>query len=495
MSSAELLPLAIVATSFLCGIVIFFLPEASLRTRTVVNLGSALLKMALVVVLLLSVSKGVDHSFTYTLAPGLVFSLQADKLSVLFLGLSAILWLLTTVYAIGYLEGKPGRSRFFGFFCLCVCATAGVALAGNLFTLLLFYEALTLATFPLVVHRGTPDAVKAGKTYLTYTVGGGLLVLIATAILHSLVGEVTFVEGGFVALQTLDTTLLQWVFWLLIAGFGVKAALFPLHGWLPASMVAPAPVSALLHAVAVVKAGAFAIARVIYDLYGIEFAESLDVLPFLAMLAGFTIIYGSFRALSQMELKPRLAWSTVSQVSYITLGIATFGPIASIGGVVHLVHQGLMKITLFFCAGNLAETHGIHRVDQMAGCGRRMPWTMGAFTLAALGMIGIPPLAGFVSKWYLATGAIAAGDSWILGVIAASTLLNAMYFLPMLRSAWFDAPPSGETDVREAPATLLWPALITVTLAVIAGVAAGAEWSPLGWATRIVDAEYTSWSP
>jgi multicomponent Na+:H+ antiporter subunit D len=364
-------------------------------------------------------------------------------------------------------------------------------MAGNLFTLLLFYEVLTLVTFPLVVHRGTPESVAAGRIYLAYTLGGGAAVLLATAWLHALLGPVDFFERGLPALRTLPEPVLIGAFWLLIAGFGVKAALIPLHGWLPRSMVAPAPVSALLHAVAVVKAGAFAIARVIYDLYGIEFAEFLGVLKPLAVIAGVTIVYGSARALSQSELKPRLAWSTVSQVSYIALGIATFGPVASVGGIAHLVHQGLMKITLFFCAGNLAERLGIHRVDQLAGCGRRMPWTMGAFTLAALGMIGVPPFAGFVSKWYLATGALAVGEAWVIGVILASTILNAMYFLPLLHAAWFlESPEPSTPESAEAPAMLLGPPLVTAALALAAGLFAATSLSPLSWAEAITAEEY-----
>ncbi|MCB1742268.1 MAG: monovalent cation/H+ antiporter subunit D family protein, partial [Gammaproteobacteria bacterium] len=415
------LPLWIVLTSLSCGLLIFFISESHSRLRTTLNLASATFKLALVLVLLDGLGEGRSYVVEYELLPDLVLSLRADALSVLFLTLSAFLWLATTVYAVGYLEKGTGRSRFFGFFGLCVSATAGISMAGNLFTMLLFYEALTIATFPLVVHRGTREAVAAGRVYLAYTLTGGMLVLVATVWLHALLGSVDFVEAGFAPLRELPQPVLIIAFFLLIMGFGVKAALFPLHGWLPRSMVAPAPVSALLHAVAVVKAGAFAIARVIYDLYGVEYAEQLGVLLPLSMLAGFTILYGSFRALNQRELKPRLAWSTVSQVSYIALGIATFGPIASIGGIAHLVHQGLMKITLFFCAGNLAEVSGIHRVDQMAGCGRRMPWTMAAFTLAALGMIGVPPLAGFVSKWYLANGALAAEQQWVIVVLVGST--------------------------------------------------------------------------
>ena len=247
-------------------------------------------------------------------------------------------------------------------------------MSANLVTFLTFYELLTVTTYPLIVHRGTREALRGGKIYLTYTLIGGAVLLLAVVWLHALAGPVVFKERG--VLQALVATHrgeLQAIFLLFMVGLGVKAALVPLHGWLPKAMVAPAPVSALLHAVAVVKAGAFGIVRIVYDVYGAQTAAALGVLHPLAVAAGVTIVYGSVRALFQDELKKRLAYSTVSQVSYIVLGAAILGPVSTIGGLVHLVHQGIMKITLFFCAGNYAETLGTHRVSEMNGVGRRMP--------------------------------------------------------------------------------------------------------------------------
>jgi multicomponent Na+:H+ antiporter subunit D len=262
-------------------------------------------------------------------------------------------------------------------------------------------------------------------------------------------------------------------------------------------MVAPAPVSALLHAVAVVKAGAFGIVRVVYDVYGVNFADQLGLLTGLGIAAAITIVYGSVMALFQDNLKKRLAYSTVSQVSYIALGTAIFGPIGTIGGVVHLVHQGIMKITLFFTAGNYAETLGIHKVSEMNGVGRRMPATTLAFSVAALGMIGVPPVAGFVSKWYLGLGALEAGmAAWVMPVLITSSLLNAAYFLPVLYRAWFREsgpvwPAEHLPAARfETSATLLWPPVVTATLALAAGLFAAAPYSPLEWATLIAHREY-----
>jgi multicomponent Na+:H+ antiporter subunit D len=270
----------------------------------------------------------------------------------------------------------------------------------------------------------------------------------------------------------------------------VKAAIVPLHGWLPVAMVAPAPVSALLHAVAVVKAGAFGIIRVVYDVFGVRTADEIGVLAPLAVAAAVTILWGSLRALTQDDLKRRLAYSTVSQLSYITLGIATFGPVSTVGGLAHLIHQGIMKITLFFCAGLLAETLSVKRISEMSGVGRRMPMTMAAFTTAAFGMIGVPPLAGFVSKWYLGLGGIDSGDTWIVAVLVASSVLNAAYFLPIVRTAWFGAPRDAWADrplrlgAPEASWWLLAPTLLTAVLALGAGVLAAVEISPLGLARR-----------
>ncbi len=490
------LPLLIVLSSLMVGLIIFSLAENRVKTRIGLNMVGALFKLALVGIMLWGVYNGHHYETRLPLLPGIDLVLRADALSMLFVALSAGLWLLTTVYAIGYLEDSPHRSRFFGFFSICVTATVGVALAGNLLTFLLFYELLTLATYPLIVHRGTEAARKAGRTYLIYTLAGGALLLLGTIWLYTITGTLEFTAQGF--LSTLDSSYhsaLVIIFVLLIAGLGVKAAIIPLHGWLPQSMVAPAPVSALLHAVAVVKAGAFGIMRVLYDVFGIEFSASLGVTLPLAILAAVTVIYASIRAFFQNDLKRRLAFSTVSQVSYIILGIAIVGPVATIGGMVHLVHQGVMKITLFFCAGNLAETLGIHKISEMNGVGRRMPWTMAAFTIGAFGMIGAPPLAGFISKWYLGVGALEAGQGWVIFVLAGSSLLNAGYFLPILYAAWFkpqvgDWPAERSFGSYETALALLAPPVITAALAVLLGLLASAPFSPLEWVRLITTLEY-----
>lgn len=490
------LPLLILASSLIPGIIIFFLREQSTRLRTLLNLLGAGIKIFLVLALIIGVYQGLTFETRWQLVPNIDLVLHADALSVLFVSLSSVLWLLTTIYAIGYLENSPNRSRFFGFFSLCVSATIGIALAGNLITFLIFYELLTLATYPLVVHRGTKESHRAGRIYLMYTLGGGALLMVGVVWLKTIAGPLDFTATGVLStMDHLDPDTLRWIFLFLMVGLGVKAAIFPLHGWLPKAMVAPAPVSSLLHAVAVVKAGAFGIVRVVYDVYGVEFANSLGLLYPLALFAAFTIIFGSVRALFQDELKPRLAYSTVSQVSYIALGTAIAGPLATIGGIAHLVHQGLMKITLFFCAGNFAETLKLHHIRELDGVGKRMPATMLAFSIAALGMIGIPPIAGFFSKWYLGIGAAESNQLWVLWILAGSSALNAMYFFPILYRGWFKSPAGPWQDAIpvekfETHWMLLFPPLITAAIAIAVGVFASTEFSPLEWSRLIATREY-----
>jgi multicomponent Na+:H+ antiporter subunit D len=494
VSWASWLPLLLILSSLVPGIIIFLLPEERHGARTALNLTAALAKLAFTALLGWGVFEGGRFETRFSFVPGADLLLRADSFSLLFVTLSAVLWLVTTIYAVGYLEATPHRSRFFGFFSLCVASTMGIALAGNLLTFVVFYEMLTLSTYPLVVHRGTPEALRAGDVYLRYTLTGGALLLFGAAALYAIAGSVDFVDGGVLAaFAASHRATLVVIFWIFIAGLGVKAALIPLHGWLPMAMVAPAPVSALLHAVAVVKAGAFGITRIVYGVYGVDLAHRLGVMQPLALLAGATILYGSLRALAQTDLKRRLAYSTISQVSYIVLGVAVFGVMGTVGGIVHLVHQGLMKITLFFCAGNLAEELGIHRVDELRGVGRRMPLTMAAFTVAAFGMIGVPPVAGFVSKWYLGIGALEAKEPWVIAVLLTSTLLNAAYFLPLVRDAWFGEPDRAwrrPATRAEIGAWLLLPTVAGAVLSLVVGLFAGFPLSPLGWAKLIAFREF-----
>jgi multicomponent Na+:H+ antiporter subunit D len=495
-----MLPLFILLTAFITAIVMFVIPEEKQKLRTAINLVNAFVTIIMIFALILGVYSGQTFELVFPLLPDINLVLHADPLSLMFVGLSGVLWFVTTIYAIGYLREAKHRSRFFGFFSLCVFATLGIAMAGNLITFLIFYELLTLVTYPLVVHKGNDASLRAGKIYLRYTMVGGAVLLVGVVWLKSLAGALDFSGAGdLVNMTHLPTSDLTIIFALLIIGLGVKAAIVPLHGWLPEAMAAPAPVSSLLHAVAVVKAGAFGIIRVIYDVYGFEFAESLGVLFYVSVAAAVTIIYGSIRALYQDDLKKRLAYSTVSQVSYVALGASIGGPWAATGAVAHLVHQGIMKITMFFSAGNFAEALHIHKVSELDGVGRRMPLTMTALTLAILGMIGIPPLAGFVTKWYLGNGAIEQGQYWVLFVLMISSLLNAMYLLPIVYRGWFKQPKADWLTKPDSPKLeiywmLLIPPLITISFVVLAGLFAASGYSPLYWAELIASKEFISTS-
>lgn len=487
---SALLPLMILLSSLVPAVVTFFLSERNVYLRNGLSLGGAVVKLVLLAIMLSEVARGAIYELRFDLVPGLFLLLRVDDLSLLFVTLSGFLWLLTTIYAIAYFGKSAHLTRFFGFFSLCVAATTGIALSGTLITFFLFYELLTLSTWPLVVHKGDAKSLRAGRVYLAFTMPGAAALLVAIIWLESAVGPVEFRVAA--PLANLDDWSLRAIFALFIVGIGVKSALVPLHGWLPAAMAAPAPVSALLHAVAVVKAGAFGIVRIVYDVFGIGLVQQLTLGLPLAILASITIIYGSIRALQQTDIKRRLAYSTVSQVSYIVLGTALAGPFATVGGLVHLVHQGLMKITLFFCAGIFAERAQITRIDELDGIGPRMPWTALCFSIGAMGMIGIPPIAGFVSKWYLGIGALQAGQHWVIGVLTVSSLLNALYFLPLLYRMWFRTASDATQAAapREYPLALIAPPVVTAIAALATGLLAGSSLSPLSWATLIVERNY-----
>ncbi len=496
METTSYLPLLILVSSLIPGTLILLLREEQVGLRTFLNLFGAVAKVGLVAWVFAGYMRGEEYTFFFRLALDLTFSLRVDQLGLFFAALSSVLWLVTTLYAIGYLEGGQHRRRFFAFFSFCVTASTGIALSGNVLTFFIFYEFLTLSTYPLVVHRGTDKAVEAGRTYLWYTIGGGTILFLGVVGLFVVAGPIYFGQTEIIAnLISVNPTQLTILFFIILTGLAVKAAIFPLHGWLPISMVAPAPVSALLHAVAVVKAGAFGIVRLVYDVYGIQVAEQMNYLSVLAVFAAFTIIYGSVRAMFQDDFKKRLAFSTVSQLSYIALGVAIPGVLTSTGAIVHLVHQGIMKITMFFAAGNVAETYGYKKISELNGIGRRMPLTMGAFTIAAFGMIGLPPVAGFISKWYLGLGAVEAGSYWVVFVLLASSALNAAYFLPIVYRAWYCEPDYEVSRLRnsgrlEAQALLLIPVVVTGILSIAAGVFAAMAGSPLSIAREIAEKLY-----
>lgn len=401
--------------------------------------------------------------------PGLELALQAEPLGLLFAVLASSLWLVTSVYSIGYLRarGEAHQTRFYLYFAMALLATMGVAFAANLFTLFVFYEALTLSTYPLVAHAGTPEAIRGARTYLGILLATSIgLFLPAIVWTYALTGTVDFRPGGILAghVDPTEAALLLALFVLGIA----KAALMPVHRWLPAAMVAPTPVSALLHAVAVVKAGVFAITKVVIYIFGLKFLAGIPAERLLVYLAGFTVVAASLVALRQDNLKRLLAYSTIAQLAYVVMAALVLTPLAGIGAALHMAAHAVAKITLFFTAGAIYVAAGKTRVSELDGIGRRMPWTMAAFTIGALSMIGVPPTAGFVSKWYIIAGAFQNNLYFVLAVLTLSTALNAAYFLPVVHRAFFRAESVlPARDHGEAPWPMVSALMLTALLTLI----------------------------
>lgn len=473
------------AVSLLCAALVFAAADHTFWRRFF-SLSAALLKLGIVMSMLPGALKGVVYTFDLVqFTPGVGLAFRADALGMFFSVVSSTLWLLTTIYAIGYMEREPNRRRFFGFFALCVSTTVGVAFAENLLTMFLFYETLTICTYPLVIHEETPEAMRAGRKYLAYTLTGGAFVLLGSIWTYQLAGTMTLSKPGILSLEAGRTQLIA-LFACLIAGFGVKAAIMPLHGWLPSAMVAPTPVSALLHAVAVVKVGAFGVLRTIYNIFGVALLKELGVCNWLAALAAFTILAASLVAIFQDNFKRRLAFSTISQLSYIVLGASLLTPLAATAAIAHIANQAFAKITMFFVAGSIQRTTGKTTVHELAGIGYKMPYTMAAFTVAALSFIGVPLFAGFVTKWYLSLGALEAGEWWYVVVMLASSLLNAAYWLPVVYIAFFKAPAGAQVEVREAKWTLLVPTLACAAYVIFLGSTASVPGMPLSLAQAAV---------
>ncbi len=386
---------------------------------------------------------------------GLSLVLRLEPLGMLFALVASGLWIVTSLYSIGYMRGhgEAHQTRFYVCFAVSICAAMGVALAGNLLTLFLFYEVLTLSTYPLVSHHGTPKAMKGARTYLGILVTTSVaFLLLAVAWTWVLAGTLDFRVGGILAGRASDGVLLV-LLALFVFGTG-KAALMPVHRWLPAAMVAPTPVSALLHAVAVVKAGVFTIMKVVIYVFGLDLLTTTGISVWLMYAAGFTVIAGSLVAMAQDNLKRRLAYSTVSQLSYIVLGAALANAWGVVGGSMHILMHAFGKITLFFCAGAIYVAAHKTEISDMRGLGRAMPITMAAFLIGALSVIGVPPLGGSWSKWYLALGALDAGQILFVAVLMVSSLLNIAYLVPIPIRAFFSKPADGSDPprFREAPA-------------------------------------------
>ena len=448
MNTGELLILLALGLPLFAAAVIYAVGRMP-DVRETLTLVSCIALAVVAISIFVRVGQGQPSELMVTQpVPGLSIAFRAEPLGALFAVMASVLWGVNSLYSIGYMRGRrePNQTRFYMCFAIAMFGVMGIALAANLFTLFVFYEVLTFATYPLVTHAGTPAARRGGRIYLITLVGASVLLLLPGIVgVQAVAGSTSFVAGGLLA-GRVDAVVGSVLLLLLVFG-AAKAALMPLHGWLPAAMVAPAPVSALLHAVAVVKAGVFTVLKVSAYIFGPDLISFLPAATWILWVGAATIVIASLVAMTKDDLKARLAWSTVGQLAYITS--AAMLPMASglVAGGLHMVFHAVAKITLFMCAGAIYVATGASRVSEMGGLGRRMPWVFTAFLVASLGIIGLPPMAAMWSKLLMMTAAFETGHWVFAAALVASSLLGLVYLLPIAFRALFS--PLGEPAARE----------------------------------------------
>ncbi|MQA89024.1 MAG: monovalent cation/H+ antiporter subunit D family protein [Gemmatimonas sp.] len=469
MSPVTAVVLAIVVP-LVGAVAIGLMGEERANLRETATLVSAAIVFGLVLTLTPQIAGGARPELVLgEPLPGLPIAFEVEPLGLIFSLVASSLWIVTSIYSIGYMRGhhEENQTRFYIFFAIAISAVMGVAFAGNLFTLFVFYEVLTLSTFPLVTHHGTEAAKRGGRVYLGLLLATSIFLFLPAVIWTWYVaGTLDFVPGGILdgVLSPAAATILLGLF---VFGIG-KAAVMPVHRWLPAAMVAPTPVSALLHAVAVVKAGVFAILKISVYIFGTTFLQDVGASQIFAYVAGATILLASLVAFTKDNLKARLAYSTIGQLSYIVLGAMLANSYGIVGGAMHIVMHAFGKITLFFGAGAILVAAHRTQVSQLDGIGRMMPVTMAAFLIGALSITGLPPTGGTWSKWYLALGTLEAGEPILLAVLMLSSLLNIGYLLVIPARAFF-APADPELlahPVREAPMPILIAMVITASVSI-----------------------------
>lgn len=445
-------PFLAVAVSLL-GAALIIMTRRNPNVREGCSLVTAVVKFIIVLTMVPAILAGKTLHYTvFTFFPGISIDLRADALGLVFALSASFLWIITTLYSIGYMRAlkEHAQTRYYTCFAITLFATLGLAFSANLITLFLFYEVITFITYPLVTHNETKEAYAAGNKYLFYLLATSKAFFVpAMFIAYEFSGTFDFKPGGIFPPGSSQLALTI-AYFLFLSGLG-KVAIMPLHPWLPAAMIAPTPVSALLHAVAVVNAGAFCTLRIIFHVYGVDLMKAWNLGTMTGYLVSFTILAASVYALTRDNLKARLAYSTVSQLSYMVLGGALLTPSGMAGGVMHLVNHAIAKITLFFCAGSIYVASRRTNVSQLAGIGRKMPLTMTAFALATLSMAGVPLAAGFLTKWYLMAGSIEANELTFLYVLLVSSLLNAFYFFPIVHKAFFEEPQDAHEALHPLP--------------------------------------------
>ena len=425
---------------------------------------------------LCSALRGPDAVYLHVadLSPMLKIAFRPDGVSLVFGCIIGVLWPVTTVYAFSYMEHEGRENLFFGFFLITFGVVAGIAYSANFFTLYLCYEFMTLVTLPLVMHEMDDKARAAGKKYVLYSMTGAALVFICLMYFCRYADSLDFTYGGILNLERVagHEKELMTVFVLAFFGFGVKAAIFPFHRWLPAASVAPTPVTALLHAVAVVKSGAFAVMRLVYFGFGCELLRGTWAQYIVLAASAFTVMFGSAMSLRMPHLKRRLAYSTVSNLSYILVAFASMSPAGLVGGLLHMVFHAVIKISLFFCAGAMLHHNELEYVYDMEGLSKKMPITCAVFTVASLALMGIPPFGGFLSKWTIGTAA-AANLNWagVLGAVSliVSAILTTLYMLSAVVRFYFPLKnaPALPAEVHEADRQMTGPLIYLTVLLVV----------------------------
>ncbi|MDY0339718.1 MAG: proton-conducting transporter membrane subunit [Coriobacteriia bacterium] len=492
-ATRSILPMLAFALPIVAAMLTVPARRLSERARDVLLIGTATAVAAAALVLAAGVAGGtVYEMYILQLTPKIWMYMRVDAAGALFGATVAVLWLLALVYSLGYMRGEHRLGRYYSFFILCLAWTMGLAYAGNLLTFLIFYELFSVLTYPLVVHEETPEAMAAGTKYIIYILVGGTLVLLAIVLTFFSAGTQTLASGGILSADT-DPMTLQAIFWCFLIGFGVKAAIVPLHGWVPdAHPAAPAPFSAVLSGV-MVAAGSFGIIRMIFQVFGVSLLKSLDLAPYLTGFAAFTVLFAAALAVNQENLKRRLAYSTISQMGYVTLAISLLGMQSTIGALVHITNHAFMKGGLFLCAGLFIRRLGAYNVHQLDGAARRMPVTAACFTIASLAMIGTPPLSGFTSKWYLGLGMLETGNPWLLAVLLGGALMAAIYLLPIVYRMYFREPALTPEDLtltegREAPMTMLAPLVVATIITIGLGIGASLPGLPVALARMAAQA-------
>ena len=463
-------PLAAVLVSLIAAVLIS-LSSRWPNLRETWTIVAALCKFSVVSSMIPAVLGGLYPEITlFDMAPGVSLALRADPLGLSFALSASLLWIFTSFYSIGYMRAlkEHDQTRYFASFAVCLSATMGIAFAANLLTFFIFYEVLTISTYPLVIHKESPAAISAGRKYLAFLLSGGVALLLAVGLTQRMAGTLNFTPGGSLSASIGQGGLLA-LFVLFLLGVGAKSGLMPLHSWLPTAMIAPTPVSALLHAVAVVKAGVFGFVRVMGFVFGPALATDIGATTLTTVAASTTIVIASLLAMAQDNLKRRLAYSTVGHLSYIILGTVLSSPGGLLGGLFHVTTHAAMKITLFFCAGAIYVKTGRENVSELDGVGRQMPITMAAFTIGALGLAGLPPVGGFLSKWFLAQGTVETGQPILLAVLLLSGLLNAGYLFPIVIRAFFKSSKDF-TNFDEAPPLMVIPLLFTAAFSLLLGI-------------------------